>query len=67
MIQVFKTNIKKDSESYVLNILSSIKEIYKIDFDFEDCDHILRIESNKDIISEVKTVLISEGIYCEEL
>lgn len=62
MILVFKTNINQIFENNARKILSVIKEIDKIDFDFEDCDNILRIESNNDIISEVETLLDSQRL-----
>ena len=67
MILVFKTNIKKRQEQSVRKILSTLVGITKLDFDFEDCDNILRIESNTDLIKKVESILNSNNIYCKEL
>ncbi len=67
MILVFKTNVNQVSEPNVLKTLSSIKEIEKINFDFEDCDQILRIESNKNMITEIEALLTAQGFYCKAL
>ena len=67
MVLVFKTNILSQLEFHVKAILSSFKNISRIDFDFEDCDKILRIEATKDLTSEIEFFLNSKGFYCKEL
>lgn len=67
MILVFKTNIFKQLEFHVKALLYSLKNISTIDFDFEDCDKILRVEATKDLSSEIELLLNSKGFYCKEL
>ncbi len=67
MISVYKTNIESYHESKILKLLGSFDTIKQIDFDFEDCDHILRIESEINMAKEVVVLLSSNGFYCEEL
>ena len=67
MITVFKTDICQEQESRVRQFLDLFKEILKIDFDLEDCDNILRIETIANITSHVEIVLNSNGYLCKEL
>jgi len=67
MVLVFKTNIEKKQELKIREVLSELDEINQVDFDFEDCDNVLRIESNKDLISEIEALLTTKKIYCKEL
>lgn len=69
MVLVFKTNIEEKFEIEIKNLLHLYfnKNSIKIDFDFEDCDNILRIESKLDIIYKVEILLNSKGFYCKEL
>ncbi|RAJ12817.1 hypothetical protein [Arenibacter echinorum] len=67
MITIFKANISEDQESRVRQFLNLFKEILKVDFDFEDCDNILRIETVGNITSNIEIVLNSNGYFCKEL
>ena len=67
MILVFKTSIFSQLEIHVRAILDTFKQISSIDFDFEDVDKILRIESSEDLTSDIELLLNSKGFYCEEL
>ena len=67
MVLVFKTNIFSQLEIHVKSILDSFTQITAVDFDFEDCDKILRIEATEDISSDIENLLKSKGFYCEEL
>lgn len=67
MITIFKTNINEEQESSVRQFLNLFKEIVKVDFDFEDSDNILRIETVEDIAKHVEVVLNSNGYFCKEL
>lgn len=66
-ILIFKTNINGCLEQEVRTILSEFEEIIAIDFDFDDCDHILRIEAKTDISTNVSKVLYTYGYSCDEL
>ena len=67
MILVFKTNIFSKIEIHIREILDSFSTINTIDFDFEDCDNILRIEATSDLTSEIENLLEVKGFYCKEL
>ena len=67
MVLVFKTNAFSQFEFHVKELLSSLKNISTIDFDFEDCDKILRVEAAEDLTSEIELLLNSKGFYCKEL
>ncbi|WP_372793606.1 hypothetical protein [Lutibacter sp.] len=67
MIIVFKTNIFSQLETHVRAMLDSFKQISTVDFDFEDCDKILRIEATEDLTSDIEFLLNSKGFYCKEL
>ena len=68
MIEVFKTNIQNIKEAYfVMSQLLKRFPDYKINFDLEDCDNILRIDGavvHPQIIVECITAL---GYECAEL
>ena len=66
-ISIFKTDIESFQKPEVLCLLDSFDNIIQIDFDFEDRDHILRIDSKSNIAQDVESVLISNSIYCVEL
>ena len=67
MVLVFKTTIFKQMELHVRALLDSFSTINAVDFDFEDCDIILRVEASKDITSEIELLLNSKGFCCEAL
>lgn len=57
MVEIFKTNVGSNSESkIILRLLSKSFPGYKINFDLDDCDRILRIESPSGNI-EIETIL----------
>lgn len=45
IVEIFKTNVQKESDrDYVVAVIQNQFPDYKINFDLEDCDKILRIE-----------------------
>ncbi|WP_026730553.1 hypothetical protein [Flavobacterium denitrificans] len=45
IVEVFKTNVQKEADkNYVIAVIQSQFPNYKINFDLEDCDKILRVE-----------------------
>ena len=66
-ILVFKTNINKHQEVFIREVLSIYNEIKSVDFDFEDCDNILRVEAKNDISIVIIKLLNSKGVFCKEL
>ncbi len=62
---VFKTNIRHKYQ--VKKVKSKLDELGKWNFDLEDCDNILRIESNQDIAFRVIKTLQAKDFECVEL
>ncbi len=58
MVEVFKTNIcsPKDAEQ-VIKSLTQLAPIYKINFDLEDCDKVLRIEVESAATIDIEQVM----------
>lgn len=68
MIFVFKTSVKTKSQTIKLKpYLDKILPIAKWNFDLEDCDKILRINSEENIVLETIDLLKSKNFDCEEL
>lgn len=68
MIFVFKTSVKtkiqvKKLKPHIDKILPNVKW----NFDLEDCDKILRIESGENIVLRTIDLLNSHSYSCEEL
>ncbi|WP_299553026.1 hypothetical protein [Seonamhaeicola sp.] len=66
-ISVFKTSIKQEDIKHVNSILRMIAPNCIWDFDLEDCDHILRVQSETNINELVCFHLKIDGFICEEL
>ncbi len=67
MVLVFKTNIEEKQEKQIRRVLSDFKEIERINFDFEDCDNILRIESTSNISAKIINTVTKNNNFIEEL
>jgi hypothetical protein len=68
MVEVFKTNINESSIAAELTAILNTKfPKGRINFDLDDCDRILRIESEKIVPTEVISFLSCRGYYCEVL
>lgn len=68
MIYIFKTSVKFKKQIKEIAIrLDTLTEIKKWNFDLEDCDKILRIESTKNICLKIISVLNNQNIDCVEL
>jgi hypothetical protein len=68
MVEVYKTNVNRQRQAKKLKAhLTEHFPTLKINFDLEDCDHILRIEG-EDILDEKIARLVRESGYrCELL
>jgi len=66
-VYVFKTSINQNDERLVNSTLRSIIPQSRWSFDLEDCDKILRVESEKDIVEILCYNLEIKGINCIEL
>jgi hypothetical protein len=68
MIYVFITSVKTEQEVEQLKpFLNDLLKQAKWNFDLEDCDKILRIDSETEITQSVIKLLHNKGFDCEEL
>jgi hypothetical protein len=68
MVFVFKTSVQNQSHASKLKpLLDKAIKKGKWNFDIEDCDKILRIESKADITETVIRLLNQNGFDCAEL
>lgn len=68
MILVFKTNIDTMHKIDIIEpILNSIFQKTNWNFDLEDCDNILRIDTKKNSAQLIIEKITAIGFYCEEL
>ncbi|HSN08862.1 MAG TPA: hypothetical protein VLS85_07480 [Hanamia sp.] len=68
MIYVFKTSV--ETKTQVKKLQPHIDKIIpgeKWNFDLDDCDNILRIESDGDIVLKITALLKTHQFHCEEL
>jgi hypothetical protein len=65
MVEVFCTDVQcPEAANDILSLIKEAYPRYKANFDLEDCDKILRVESVDLIDAEMITVLIrSRGFY----
>lgn len=58
MVEVFRTNIETEKDAkFILELLQNQFTNYKINFDLEDCDNILRVESSDTILDATSIIL----------
>ena len=68
MVEVFKTNIQKKTESkMLLSVLSEAYPSFKINFDLSDCDKVLRVEGENIEASNIMILVKKNGFRCEIL
>jgi len=68
MVEVFKTNVKKDHQAKsIVDELLHYSPGGKINFDLKDNDKVLRIEGYNNISLQVIKTLTSKGFTCAEL
>ena len=70
LIEVFKTNVEHEMQAAeVLSVLADHFPFYKINFDLQDCDRILRVESRNGAIDNNRIIeaIGSFGYVIEEL
>jgi len=68
-IFVFKTSVNflKDARKLEPLLNKLVTESGRWNFDLEDCDRILRVESKQLSAKTIANVVQSKGFYCEEL
>ncbi len=70
MVEIFKTNVESYHEAKrLVDVINIINDNYAVNFDLDDCDNILRIESTNSTINieTVEKLLKTEGYYCSLL
>jgi len=68
MIYVFKTSVKTKKDIRQLSkFLNEIVQQKKWSFDLENCDKILQIDSQTDLVESIINGLNNRGFICEEL
>ncbi len=68
MIEIFKTNVQNEFDSnYIIAIIKRQYPNYKINFDLEDCDKILRVEASKFEPKKIIEYLNCLGYFCVKL
>jgi len=68
MIYIFKTSVK--TKTQVRKLKPHINEVIpneKWNFDLGDCDRILRIDSDENIVLRIRDLLSFHEFQCEEL
>ncbi len=67
-ILIFVTSVEKPEQvSEVVPLLTAVPAISRWNFDLEDCDNILRIESNDVSPRYIESLLNAAGFDCREL
>ena len=66
-VYIFKTSIRHQVIGSVDNIIRTLIPNTRWNFDLEDCDNILRVESRRDISEEICNGLAKFGFFCQEL
>jgi hypothetical protein len=68
MIEVFKTNVERKSESQMLlGVLAENFPSVKINFDLSDCDKVLRVEGDPTEAFRIMRLIKEHGFMCEVL
>jgi hypothetical protein len=68
MVEVFKTNVRKKTQSKMLrSILSEAYPSSRINFDLSDCDKVLRVEGDNMDASTIMILVKEHGFVCEVL
>jgi hypothetical protein len=68
MVEVYKTNVQyRETADKITEELLDAFPGSIINFDLDDCDNILRVESESDIFLEAAEMLKTKGFVCEAL
>ena len=68
MVEVFKTNVQhRELAEQLVSILRGRFAFFKINFDLDDCDKILRVEGKQVCVETIIEILSTHGLECEVL
>ena len=66
MVEIFKTNVyAKSTAQKLIKVLKKHFPHFKINFDLQDCDRILRVEGYQLEIQKIKSIVNEKGFICE--
>lgn len=67
-IEAYKTDVTtKEDARFIVALLQFVISDCIMNFDLEDANHILRIETNREIKEMVYGVFNKQGFYCQKL
>jgi len=67
-IESYKTDVKtKEDANFIVLLLQFVISDCKMNFHLEDHNHILKIETSRDIKELVYGVFNKQGFYCQKL
>jgi hypothetical protein len=67
-IEAYKTDVTtKEEARFIVALLQFVISDCIMNFDLDDSNHILRIETNRDIKEMVYGVFNKQGFYCQKL
>ncbi len=65
MVEIFKTNVNdRDHAQLLISEIHGAFNNYKATFDLEDCDKILRVKSNAEVIQPTSLILFLKNFGC---
>jgi hypothetical protein len=65
MVEVFKTNVcDKDLANAIVDMIHKTFEDHRANFDLDDCDHILRVETNVECIEAILIIALLQDYGC---
>ena len=68
MVEVFITNVQEYHQAALLEgVLSGHFPLFRINFDIEDCDNILRVEGDKVPTARIIDIMATNGYNCHVL
>ena len=68
MVEVFKTDVRhKKQAQTLLSVLAKQFPLFRINFDLEDCDKILRVEGENIQHEKIASLVIENGYQCDIL
>lgn len=67
-IETYKTDVRtKEEAKFVVALLQFVISDCIMNFDLEDTNHVLTIETNREIKEMVYGVFNKQGFYCQKL
>lgn len=67
-IESYKTDVKtKEDANFIVLLLQFVISDCKMNFDLDDHNHVLKIETSRDIKELVYGVFNKQGFYCQKL